>query len=181
MAQVITETDMPGLAAWASGRDRAGRRTRRSALTAAKPLEPRTGLRVDAIGEPARGVLAMGHRRELAEKRRGAALSHLLATRSPDCGVGRDEEHRLARASLGREPLEHRVGMGSEADAEGTDLPVLPHAVEDHDAAGAAHRHEARELVDELVAVSEPARVEEIRAVEQIEGDFRDISTSGRG
>jgi len=71
--------------------------------------------------------------------------------------------------------------MWSEADAEGTDLPVLPHAVEDHDAAGAAHRHEARELVDELVAVSEPARVEEIRAVEQIEGDFRDISTSGRG
>jgi len=71
--------------------------------------------------------------------------------------------------------------MGSEADAEGPDLPVLPYAVEHDDATGAAHGHEARELVDELVAVGEPARVEEIRTVEQIEGDFRYISTSGRG
>ena len=60
--------------------------------------------------------------------------------------------------------------MWGEADAEGADLPVLPHAVEDDDAAGAAHRHEAREVVDQLVAVGEPARVEEVRAVEEIEG-----------
>ena len=57
---------------------------------------------------------------------------------------------------VGREPLEQRVGVRRVADRERPDLELLADAVEDDDPAGAVHRDEAGELVDELAHVGCP-------------------------
>ena len=56
---------------------------------------------------------------------------------------------------LGREPLEQRVRVRGVAHLERAARRVLADAVEDDDAARAAHRDEARERVDELARVRE--------------------------
>ena len=72
--------------------------------------------------------------------------------------VRADEQHPLALAVLGREPLEQRVGVRREAHRERPALGVVADAVEDDDAARAGRRDEARERVDQLAPVGERAR-----------------------
>ena len=80
-----------------------------------------------------------------------------------------DEQHPLALAVLGGEPLEQRVGMGDEANRERTELGVVAHAVEDDDAARALRRDEARERVRELARIVVRTGVQQVEAVEQVE------------
>ena len=78
------------------------------------------------------------------------------------CTAASDVTRRTAScaAPLGGEPLEHRVGVRREADVERPDVTLLADAVEHDDATRTADGDEAREHVDELVAVGEAAGVE---------------------
>ena len=61
--------------------------------------------------------------------------------------------------------------------------PCPPHAVEDHDAAGAVQRDEAREPVDELARIVERARMQEVVAVEEVQRrlSHRAVASPRRG
>jgi hypothetical protein len=82
----------------------------------------------------------------------------------------RNEADPLAASEVGGEPLEHGVCMGRKPDFQWPVRPLFADAVEDDDAAGASQRDKARELVDQLSRVGEGAGVEEVVAVEQVEG-----------
>jgi hypothetical protein len=71
---------------------------------------------------------------------------------------------------LRRETLEHGVRVCREPDLERTVALLLPHAVEDHDAARATERDEAGERIDQLPPVLEARRAQEVVAVEQVQG-----------
>ena len=71
---------------------------------------------------------------------------------------------------LGGQPLEQRVRMLREADLERAVAEILAGPVEDEHSAGALLGDEARELVRQLAGILEPARVQEVEAVEEIEG-----------
>jgi hypothetical protein len=124
--------------------------------TAAHSLQACTCLFVDPVGNPARLFFAMldaGQRRgELS----GVELRHLLAGGTADGCVGRDETHALLFSMLGCEPFQERIGVRSEAHLERAVLLVAADAVEDHDAADAPYRNEAREQVDELAPILQP-------------------------
>jgi hypothetical protein len=70
---------------------------------------------------------------------------------------------------LGGQPLDQCVGVLGIAHLERSQVAILPHAVEDDDAARTAHGHEARELIGQLADVLEPARVQKVVAVEEVE------------
>src|SRR6185295_16223297 len=78
-----------------------------------------------------------------------------LANLLPGCPahrvVGRDDAHELGLPVLCRETLEEIVGVCGEPHGERPDRTLLPHAVEDHDAASASTCDEARQRVHELV------------------------------
>ena len=79
---------------------------------------------------------------------------------------------------LGGQALEHGVGVRREANLERPVLLVRTDAVEDDNAAGAMHRHEAGQQVDELAAIFDSSRVQDVVAVEQVEGRVRHSSAS---
>ena len=108
--------------------------------------------------------------RELREERTRRELAHLLPGCPAHGVIGRDDAHELGAAVLGRETLEEIVGVRSEPHGERPDRALLPHAVEDDDAASAPTGDEARERVHQLVAIRERPRVEQVVAVEQVEG-----------
>ena len=109
---------------------------------------------------------------ELREEACRAALAHLLPARTADRGIGRHEQHGLASRGARRRVARARVSAwAAKRTASAPDLAIRARAVEDDDAARAAHGHEARELVDERVPVGIAARVEEVRPVEQVERD----------
>ena len=93
---------------------------------------------------------------------------HLLPRRSTDSRVGGHETHSLTVPVLGGQALEHGVGVRREANLERPVLLVRTDAVEDDNAAGAMHRHEAGQQVDELAAIFDSSRVQDVVAkVEQ--------------
>ena len=73
-------------------------------------------------------------------------------------------------AMLDREALEERVGVGGVAHLQRAARVVLPHTVEHDDPAGPAHRDEARERVHQLAHVGERSGVQQVVAVEQVDG-----------
>jgi predicted nucleotidyltransferase len=75
---------------------------------------------------------------------------------------------------LGGKTLDDIVGVGRELNLQGPDRPLLPLPVEDDDAARTAQSHVAGEAVDELTAVTEGARVEDVVPVEEIEHVAKD-------
>src|SRR3954447_26925193 len=92
-----------------------------------------------------------------------------LSRRAPDRLVGGDHPHLLPLAVLGREALDDAVRVRREPHGEVAMHHVVANSVEDHDAASAAQGDEARELVDQLVAVTKPAGVQNVVAVEEVE------------
>jgi hypothetical protein len=75
---------------------------------------------------------------------------------------------------LGREALDERVGMLGEPDGQLAVRRVVADAVEDHDAAGATRRDEAREPVGQLLPVAKRAGVKNVVAVEEVEHHGKD-------
>jgi hypothetical protein len=68
--------------------------------------------------------------------------------------------------------------MGREAHLERTVSSVGSHTVEDDDTAGPADRDEARQGVDQLLPLLEAGRVQDVVAVEQVEGRIRQRDAS---
>ena len=75
---------------------------------------------------------------------------------------------------LGGQALDECVRLLREADGEIAVRRVLSDAVEDDDPAGAAQRDEARQLVDQLLALPKGARVKDVVPVEEIEHPAKD-------
>jgi hypothetical protein len=111
---------------------------------------------VDPVGNPARLLFAMLDARQRRGELPGIELRHLLAGGAADGCVGRNETHALLLPMLGGEPFQERIGVRSEANLERAVLLVAADAVEDHDAANAPDRDEAREQVDELAPILQP-------------------------
>ena len=146
-----------------------------SLLTAPKALELLAGGRVEPLTHPAAGAallaLDVAGLLEAGEERARRELAHLLPGGSAHCVIRRDHADELRRTVLRGEPFEQIVGVRREPHPERPDLALLPHAVEDDDAAHPAGGDEARECIDELLATAgEVARVEQVVAVEEVEG-----------
>jgi hypothetical protein len=92
-----------------------------------------------------------------------------LSGSSSNLTIGRDHPNLLLAAMLGGEALDECICVLGEADGQVTIRCVLADAVEDDDAMCAAQRDEARQAVDQLIALPERARVEDVVAVEEIE------------
>ena len=110
-------------------------------------------------------------------------LDATLLTSCPDvprtASVRGDEADPLPVPVPGGEPLEQRVGIRRVAHRERPDLMLLADAVEDDHAPRAVHRDEAGELVDELAHVGAPAGVQDVVAVEQVEGRLGHRTATG--
>ena len=141
-----------------------------SAVAAAEPLEPCARLVVEAVAEPGAVRLLMARLLQVGDERAGRSLLHLLPRGAADREVRGDEADDLAGAVLGGQPLEHRIGVGRVPNGERPHLRVDPDAVPDEEAAGAAQRHERRQRVGQLALVRVAACVEEVVAVEEVEG-----------
>ena len=90
---------------------------------------------------------------ESREKRARGELAHLLP-RCPAHGViGGDDAHELGLRFSAARRSRRSSACAREPHGERPDRALLPHAVEDHDAARAPTGDEARERVDELVAI----------------------------
>ena len=76
---------------------------------------------------------------------------------------------------LGREPLEQAVRGLGEPDLERAEAAVGANAVEDDDATRAAQGDVARETVDQLLTVAKAPGVEEVVAVEEVDGRVRQV------
>src|SRR5439155_13726219 len=85
-----------------------------------------------------------------------------------------DDADPLAIPVLDGRPLDQPVGVGLEANLERAVRGLVAGAVEDDDAARAAERDEAREPVDELAPLAEAPRVQQVVAVEEVEGRLSD-------
>jgi hypothetical protein len=72
----------------------------------------------------------------------------------------------------GRQALEEVVRMCGPADLELAHVAVETAPVEDDDSPRSAGGDEAREHVDEVVRVAALARVEQVVAVEEVQGRF---------
>ena len=92
-----------------------------------------------------------------------------LSGGSADFTIGGDHPDLLLRAVLGGEALDERVRLRGEANSQLPVGRVLADAVEDDHPTCAAHCDEARQTVDQLLALPERARVEDVVAVEEIE------------
>src|SRR5690242_12457224 len=82
-----------------------GPRGTRPLQTAAKLLEPRSGLLVEAVADAALARLLMGGRGEVGEEGPRARLLHRLTRCSSHRSVRGDDEYRLAFSVLRRETL----------------------------------------------------------------------------
>jgi hypothetical protein len=142
-------------------------------LPAPQPLEPLPRLGVDAIGERRWLPLRVLRPLEIAEERPRADLHHLLPGRTANRRVRGDEADAIGRPVLRREPLEQCVRVRRVADVERPVVLVGARPVKDEDATGALDRDEAGERVAQLAQIREPARVQQVVAVEQVQGRVR--------
>ena len=137
---------------------------------AAQTLEGRTRVLIERVldlGAPSRCRL-----RALVEipqegLRRDPA--GFLSGSSANLTIGGDHPDLLLPTVLGGEALDERVRLRGEANGQVPVRRVLADAVEDDHPPCAAHCDEARQAVDQLLALPERARVEDVVAVEEIE------------
>ena len=137
---------------------------------AAQTLEGRTRVlieRVFDLGAPSRSWL--GALVEIPQEALRRHPAGFLSGSSTDFTIGGDHPDLLLSSVLGGEALDDRVRLRGEANRQVPVRRVLADAVEDDDAACAAHCDEARQAVDQLLALPERARVENVVAVEEIE------------
>jgi nucleotidyltransferase-like protein len=142
---------------------------------AAQTLEGRTRVlieRVFDLGAPFR--CRLGALVEIPEEVLRRDPAGFLSGGSTDLTIGGDHPDLLLRTVLGGEALDERVRLLSEANCQIPVGRVLADAVEDHHPACAAHCDEARQAVDQLLALPEGARVEDVVAVEEIEHPAKD-------
>jgi hypothetical protein len=139
-------------------------------------FEPLPGL----VVEGALDGRASGARRdrlvgsELAEEVLRRDSARLLPSRRADGSIRGDDDDGLAASVVGSEAFEHVVRVVGEAHFERADRAVVPHAVEDDDAPRTGERDVTRQAVDELAAVPEASRVEDVVSVEEIEHCAKD-------
>ena len=148
----------------------------RQRLAAAEALEALARLGVEPVAEPRsrppllRLGIAMARRLELGQEAPRGDLQHLLPRHAAHRVVGGHDADLLGAAILGREALEEVVRMRGPPHLERSDSALDPGPVEDDDSARATPRDEAREEVDELVRVGPLARVQQVVAVEEVQG-----------
>jgi hypothetical protein len=137
---------------------------------AAQTLEGRTRVlieRVFDLGAPFRcrpGALV-----EIPQEVLRRHPAGFLSGGSADLTIGGDHPDLLLRTVLGGEALDECVRLRGEANGQVPAGGVLADTVEDDYPPCAAHCDEARQAVDQLLALPERARVEDVVAVEQIE------------
>src|SRR5262249_20121709 len=131
-------------------------------LASTEPLEARTRLGVQAVGEPGWCLIAVGRRSKLADERLRRHAGDLAPGRPEARRVRRDDDHALPVSVLGCEPLEERVCVHGVADRERAEHDLVADSVEDDDAPRALRRDEARERIGQLSRLREAARVEEV-------------------
>src|SRR5215211_765058 len=153
---------------------------RRSLLdrTPAHFFQACTCLFVKPIGNPAGLVFAVLNRGQGGGELGGADLGDLLAGRPTNGCIRRNETDALTAPMLGGEALEKRVGVRRETDLERPVLLVDPDAVEDNDPTCTLQGYEARKQVDELSPILVPGRVEDVVAVEEVQGRVRHRAAS---
>src|SRR3954454_8894976 len=111
---------------------------------------------------------------EVFQEPGGRPPPRLLAGCLPNGLVRGDDPDLLAASVRSGQALDHPVGFDGEAHGKRPARHVVPDPVEDHDAPGPAERHEAREAVDQLLAVPEVARVKDVVSIEEIEHPDKD-------
>jgi hypothetical protein len=136
----------------------------------AQTLEGRTRVLIERFLDPgarfrrvSRAVV------EVAQEGLRRNAPRLLPSSAPNGAVGGDDGDLLVGPVFCREALDEGIRLLCEADGQIAVGGVLPHAVEDDDAPGAAHGDEARQPVDQLLPLAERAGVEDVVAVEEIE------------
>src|SRR6185503_3810990 len=141
---------------------------------AAQTLEGRTRVLVERVLDlrPAARI-GPGALVELSQERLRRDPAGFLSGGSTNLAVGRDDPDLLALAVLSGEALDERVRFPREANLQAPVGRVLPDAVEHDDPPCPMHGHEARQPVDQLLALPERARVEDVVAVEEIEHAVR--------
>ena len=103
---------------------------------------------------------------QIANEDGGAHLRHFLARGAANREVGGNEADAFLVPKFRGEPLEHRVRVWRVANFERPVASVFANSVEDDPPAGAFHRNEARELIDQLARAGERAGVKHVVAVE---------------
>src|SRR4051812_39856993 len=129
---------------------------------AAQTLEGRTRVLIERVldlGAPSR--CRLGALVEIPQEVLRQDPSSFLSGGSADLTIGGDHPDLLLPSVLGGEALDERVRLLSEANCQIPVGRVLAYAVEDHHPACAAHCDEARQAVDQLLALPERARVED--------------------
>jgi hypothetical protein len=111
---------------------------------------------------------------EVAQKRLRRHPSSFLPRRAANRLVRRDDPDLFLLPVLGREALDEGIGLLCEADGQIAVGGVLPYAVEDDHAPGAAQGDEARQPVDQFLPLTEGAGMEDVVAVEEVEHPAKD-------
>src|SRR5579864_5699603 len=140
------------------------------AFAASKPLEPRQGGRIESVAEVAPHPVDVRRRHELGEEGPRGQDPHLHPGRPAHGLVGRDDGHLLSAPPLGGEPFDERVRVLGPAHLERAVALVGTEPIEHEHTARALRRHPARQQIAQLLRRAEAARVEEVEAVEEIEG-----------
>ena len=123
----------------------------------------------------------MRGRLDVGEKAAGRALFDLATGRAAERRVGRDEANALCDAMFGSKPFEERIRVSRIPHLEASHDAVFSPSVEDDDAPRAFDRHEVGEAVDEISRAAELARVQDVVAVEEIQGRLRHGRRLGGG
>ena len=138
-------------------------------LASTETLERRPGLLVELACEAAGTLLDVRGLAELGGERGRGDLRHLHARGVLQGRVARHEDDVVSLSVLRREPLEHRVRVRRVPHFERTAADDVAETVEHDDPARASHGDVTRERVAQLACVGEPARVEEVVTIEEIE------------
>jgi hypothetical protein len=137
---------------------------------AAQTLEGRTRVLIERVLDlGAASRCRLGALVEILQEVLRRDPAGFLSGGSADFTIGGDHPDLLLCAVLGGEALDERVRLRREANSQVPVGRVFADAVEDDHAACAAHCDEARQAVDQQLALPERARVKDVVAVKEIE------------
>jgi hypothetical protein len=137
---------------------------------AAQTLEGRTRVLIERVLDlGAASRCRLGALVEIPQEVLRRDSAGFLSGGSADFTIGGDHPDLLLCAVLGGEALDERVRLRREANSQVPVGRVFADAVEDDHAACAAHCDEARQAVDQQLALPERARVKDVVAVKEIE------------